>query len=66
MNFALLNFVLQAGRDSCALVCIAASKILVLVQNCVGFPADTGSKKKTNPVLFLFLGCCMPVLCASK
>lgn len=46
MNFALLNFVLQAGRDSCALVCIAASKILVLVQNCVGLPADTGSKKK--------------------
>lgn len=35
MNFALLNFVLNAVRDSCALVCIASSKILVLLQNCV-------------------------------
>ena len=35
MNFALLNFVLNAVRDSCALVCIAASKILVILQNCV-------------------------------
>lgn len=35
MNFALLNFVLSAVRDSCPLVCIASSKILFLLRNCV-------------------------------
>lgn len=35
MNFALLNFVLDAVRDSSSLVCIASSKIPVLLQNYV-------------------------------
>lgn len=64
MNFALLNFVLNAPGDSCALVCLASSKILVILQNYVACLLIQGVK---NLFCFVFfLGHCMPVLCASK
>lgn len=63
MNFALLNFVLNAVRDSCNLVCIASSKILVLLQNCVACLLIQGVINRST---FFSLGHCMPVLCASK
>lgn len=63
MNFALLNFVLDAVRDSSSLVCIASSKIPVLLQNYVACLLIQGVK---NVVCFFLLGHCMVVLCANK
>lgn len=65
MNFALLNFVLNAVRDSCPLVCVASSKIPLLLQNCVALIQVV--KKPCLVLLFMvFLGHGMTMLCASK
>lgn len=66
MNFALLNFVLDAARDSSSPVCIASSKIPVLLQNYIASLMIQGVKKVLFFFFFFPLGHCMKMLCANK